>query len=366
MECEFCGENITEGALACPRCGSPAPKPPEKEPAADEQRVPEPETPPVKETAQWEIQVPEQPAPSTPKGDQGQPPAAAVWEEQAVPPVPPLPSAPSAPPGDVPLAKEEVDFIAMAEETIGPGEAGIPEDLPVEAPVAEDAEPGAPGESTLEVPPGAGMNAERVALDDSLTGGYKGGAAASSVAGAGVQTADDPFGLNITESAPPLDGDLEKGGGINFGAWYNIMVIIVAILVTGAVVVTGVYFGFLRKKAPSAGDPVATVTEYCRQVISGNTTTLNSVSVPGSAYQNELTALIEPYAKFGVLTIKDLSATASSVTDTQATVQIDKFVVKADGTGGTEYFDLLSITKPAPLRTTINLVKQNGKWLVSN
>ncbi len=360
MECEFCAEQITEGALACPRCGSPVSKPAAKEPAADEQHVPKQAIPSVEGTAPWDIQVPTQPAPpAEPVAKVQQPAAPPPWEEQPPPPIP------AAPP-DVPLAKAEVDFIAMAEETIGPGDAGAPEELPVEAPATNGAEPVASPGGGLEVPPGAGVYAERMPLDESLISGYKGGVAASSVAGAGIQTADDPFGLNITESAPPMAGELGEGRGINLKAWYNILVIVVAILVAGTVVITGVYYGFLRKKTPSAGDPVAAVTEYCRQVISGDTTNLNNVSVPGSLFQNELANIIEPYEKLGVLTIKDLMATATNVTDTQATVQINKFVVKSESTGSPEYFDLLSITKPSALRTTINLVKQNGKWLVSN
>lgn len=359
MECEFCGEQITEGALACPRCGSPVSKPAAKEPAADEQPVPKPQTPSVNSTAPWDIQVPAPPAPTTPQGIELQPPTApATWEEQPPSPVPDAPS--------VPLAKEVVDFIAMAEETIAPDDAGVPEELPVEAPAANGAEPVASGGGSLEVPPGPGVYAEKVPLDDSLTSGYKGGVAASSVAGAGIQTADDPFGLNITESAPPLTDDLGRSHGINFKAWYNILVMVVAILVAGAVAFTGVYYGFLRKKTPSAGDPATTVTEYCRLVIAGDTTNLNSVSIPGSSYQNELAKIIEPYETMGVLSIKDLKATTTNVTDTQATVQISKFVVRLESTGSTEYFDLLTITKPTALRTTINLVKQNGKWLVSN
>ncbi len=218
-----------------------------------------------------------------------------------------------------------------------------------------------------DLPPGANAGQEQIVEND-LTGGRKGGGfMGASVAGAGIQTADDPFGLKVTETAPPAAGEHEVGKQFNWSRWYNILIMIVAFLVAGAVAATGVYFGFLSKKTASTIDPVETVKEYCKQVISGDTTNLGDVSAPGSLYQKELSDVIAPYEKLGVLSMKDFQATATNVTATKATVEIKKFVIKSLNTSGdTENLDLLTITDPALLRTTVSLVKQNGKWLVFN
>ena len=107
MVCGFCGEEVQQGALACPRCGSPV----------------------------------ERTAPAVEPEEQ--PPEVAV-----------------------------TDISALADQTVLPG-------------------------TETEVTP------EHVVLEDKLTGGFKGPEPAS-VSGAGVQTAEDPFGLRITEKAPPV------------------------------------------------------------------------------------------------------------------------------------------------------------------
>jgi hypothetical protein len=111
-KCDSCGEEVKQGALACPRCGSPL----EKKLTVDE--------------------------PRTPVADSEKPPPGA-----------------------------ETDVSALADQTVWPG-------------------------TETEVTP------EHVVLEDKLIGGYKGPEPAS-VAGAGIQTAEDPFGLRITEKAPP-------------------------------------------------------------------------------------------------------------------------------------------------------------------
>lgn len=338
MECEFCGAEISAGALACPRCGSPVSKPAVKEP-------------------------PGAPGHAAPPAPSSSPPRAAIppWELDVT-----QTGAPQAPiaPQDVPLARQEEDFIALAEEMVSRETGGSPpSEFATEAPAVNGPEPAVAAVADQSVPPGAYVAPEQVVLDNNLTGGYKGAVGAASVAGAAVQTADDPFGLNITETAPPTAAELEAGRRIDLGRWWNILIMFAALLVAGAVAFTGVYFGFLRKKGPSNGDPAAVLREYCGQVIAGD---VNNGFVPGATYQGEITALINAYEKLGVMSVKDFEATTTRMTETQATVEIKKFVVQVMTTGGTEYYDLLGITEPTRLRTTVNLVKQNGKWLVGN
>lgn len=340
MECEFCGEGVSEGALACPRCGSPVSKPAVKEPAeAPGHSAPPPSpSPSLAATPPWEVDATQADAPHAPVAPQ-----------------------------DVPLARQEEDFIALAEEMVSRKTGGgPPSESATEAPAVNGPAQAVAAVADITVPPGAHVAPEQVVLDNSLTGGYKGTVGAASVAGAAAQTSDDPFGLNITENAPPTAAELEAGRRIDLGRWWNILMMFVALLAVGAVVFTGVYFGFLRNKGPSGGDPVANLREYCGQVVTGDFGAVNSVSVPGATYQGEITALINAYEKLGVMSIKEFEATTTRMTETRATVDIKKFVVQVMTTGGPEYYDLLGITQPDRLRTTVNLVKQNGKWLVGN
>lgn len=294
----------------------------------------------------------------------GPPPAAAPksppWESAAAAPgAPPDAAAP-----DVPLAREEVDFIALAEEMVSTDEA---EEGPAAPAPEKPEEPGSPAAPVPEqpLPPGAQATPEKVVLDGSLIGGYKGGFESSSAAGAGVQTAEDPFGLNITEKAPPTQAE-EAGGRRRHKAVFSVIVMILALAVAGAVAYTGVYYGFLRKKTPSPGAPVAALKDYCEQVVSGDTSQLNRVSVPGATYAGELATITAPFEKLGVMTLKDFDATTTRISDNQATVQINKFGVEVMGTNGTEYHDLLAITIPNRLRTTVTLVRQGDEWKVTN
>ena len=279
------------------------------------------------------------------------------------------PQAPGAP-KDVPLDRQEESFITLAEEMVSRETGGSPpSEFAAEAPTVNGPAAAVAAVADQGVPPGAHVAPEQVVLDNNLTGGYKGAGAGASVAGSAAQTADDPFGLNVTETAPPTADELEAGGRIDLGRWWNILMMFAALLVAGAVAFTGVYFGFLHKKGPSSGDPATVLQEYCGQVIAGDVGDVgdvNNVSVPGATYQGEMAALINPYEKLGVMSVKDFEATTTRMTETRATVEIKKFVVQVMTTGGTEYYDLLAITKPTRLRTTVNLVKQNGKWLVGN
>ncbi len=211
-----------------------------------------------------------------------------------------------------------------------------------------------------------GVPDERVVLDGTLTGGFKGETSGgASVAGAGAQTADDPFGLNITETAPPVAAEAAEGRRFNFRSWWNVLMMFVALLVAGAVAFVGLYFGFLREKSLSPKEPVAAVQEYVRQVVSGDTSMLSKVSVPGSVYQSEIANALKPYEKQGVISVKEFDAETTSMNDTAAAVAIRKLVVEILTTGDTtERVDLLAVQPP--LRNTVNLVRQNEKWLVSN
>lgn len=318
MECEFCGEEISGGALACPRCGSPVSKP-----AADA-------------------------APVTPAGT----------------PASPAPGGPGAP-ADAPLARQEEDFIALAEEMVT-ASGGTPASDIASAPAVPGA-PVPPATAVAEqvVPPGASVAPEAIALDNTLTGGYKGEVSGASVAGAGEQTADDPFGLNITEAAPPVTPEADSGRRINFRNVWNIIVMFVALIVAGAVAYTGLYFGFLREKGPS-GKAAAALEEFTGKAVSGDSAGAGLLSVPGAPFGNELSAILRAYDNLGIVTLKEFEVEEKSLTKTGATLEIRKFVVELMTENGTEKINVLDITKPERLRTTVDLVYQDGKWLVSN
>jgi flagellar basal body-associated protein FliL len=402
MNCEFCGEEVSQGALACPRCGSPVspsaaqekphtPPPPKVSPDGPAvEKAPHPPTPQTEQaeeadagwvvpgmpravqptdTRPWEIQAPPEAPPQIP----APPPLEQAPDYEAppeappqIPAPPPLEQAPDYEAPPVPLAKQEEDFIALAEEKAQMEKlAEQPPDPDSEIPGAEHAP--APEASIIESALAGGPETE-TAVDSDLTGGHKGGGfMAASVAGAGVQTADDPFGLNVTETAPPLAEEEATGRQFNWAKWRNILIMIVAFLVAVSVAAIGLYFGFLRKDNAPTTDPVQTLNNFLTQIVSGDMTKLNDVSVPGSSFQKELSSMLEPYAKTGVLTIKDFQADATKETDANVTVEIKKFVVKLLTTAGeTEYLDVLSVNTPVPLRKTVSLVKQNGKWLVSD
>jgi len=270
MECEICGSEVSEGALACPRCGSPVTKKPGpgKQEAAPESRDPELE---------------------------------------------------------VPLAPLEEDFIALAEERAGAAddtreavstEAGVPTTpRPETAAILADQEvpPGAkdqPGEVTLE-------------LGNALVGGYK-GPEAPSVAGAGYQTADDPFGLNVDEVAPPVSGQ-EGRKGRSPHLIRNIVVIVITIIVAGGVAAVGVYYGFLQDTGPDTGDPVGVVEQYFRYVVASDSSGMEEVALPGVALTDRIDKLLIPYEKKGIspLSLKEYKGQTVSAEGGQAQVRLE-------------------------------------------
>lgn len=346
MRCEFCDEEISEGALACPRCGSPVSRP----------STPTEPTAPAAPTGQ-----PTRPSMDV-LGQTAQPPSRHDPAPQAQPPATEAP----APSPDVPLAPIEQDFIAMAEEQIAPfNESGPPSTFSSEVTL----QPGVPSPDVAAVadqvvPPGAHVAPERIVLDDSLTAGYRGDQAGGSVAGAGQQTADDPFGLNITETAPETMAGYEAEHRFNLSSAWNIAIMILALVVAGVVVYVGLYYGFLHKGLPR-GEPVTAVYDLSAAALSGDATQVNLYAAPGSRYANGLWEIVKPYEKLGTLSIKDFDAETTRMSETSAQVQIKKFDLTLLSPSGKEVVPVLEIETPAKLPTTINLIRQNGKWLVT-
>ncbi len=321
MRCEFCGEEISPGALACPRCGGPVSKP-----AADAV------------------------APNAPQGA-GQPSPGQPEQHQ--------------PPPDPPLAKLEEDFIALAEESVV-----LEDDTPADTGHSRAPSPagGVAALADQSVPPGAHIVPDQYVPENDLTGGYK-GPEGTSVAGAGVQTADDPFGLNITETAPPAASDerVVWARSWRYSSWWNITMMIVGIVILVAGVGLALYFGVIRKSGPGRA-PVEALRSYVIQVVSGDTARLNTVAAPGSQLAQDIATLLKGYEKYGVITLKGFDTKTVKITDTSATVQITRMDIELqDEKGNKENLSVLNMTKPFELNRvhpTIEIIKQNGQWLV--
>ncbi|MCG2794872.1 MAG: hypothetical protein L6427_03210 [Actinomycetia bacterium] len=313
MECEFCGESISEGAFACPRCGTPITVSPAGQPGA---------------------------AGDTPPSGAGEP-------------------------AGVPLAPVEEDFIAMAEETVLEEDSSrLASEFSTE-PQAAEGDDQAAALADQNVPPGAHVTAEEVELDARLTGGYK-GPEATSVAGAGEQTADDPFGLKITETAPPISGEETTGGQWDSRRIRNVVVMIVALLAALAVAGFGIYYGLLRKSEPSAGNPEGSVEEFFEIMASADHSRLGDVAVSGTKLISDIERLLVPYEKMGVVGLNKFDGETTSNEAGKATVVVKTLDIEVTSENGSEVFDMLEMTKPFPIPTTILLVEQDGKWFVSN
>ncbi len=361
MECEFCGESLSEGALACPRCGSPITRttPPAATPGPSR---PGPGPGADGELPPWEIQV--EPRKKISPSSQGAAPRPASAPGQSPSEAVQRPPQVQRPPGQPP--------VPPAWEQQPPPEPVSPQTLeqqqpPVQVPPPVWEEP----TGALAIPPGAYAPPEKAVLGNSMTGGYQGGVESSSVAGAGVQTADDPFGLNITEKVPPMAQTGVHGEKSRLKTAVNVAVIIIAILVAGGVACAGVYYGFLRKKTASPAEPVAALHDYVNQVLSGDQVRINSVSVPGATYGSEIMAIVEPLTKQGgVASLKSFEARTTSMTPagkpTNATVEVSILVVNITADGETRSYDLLGASSQNKLRTTVTLINQNGTWKVSN
>ncbi len=340
MKCEFCGEEISEGALACPRCGGPVSKPAERQtqaPAAG----PAPAQPVIG-----------QPAPFQP------PPAQ---------PVAPIEQAPV----DPPLAKLEEDFIALAEESVtmdAADEEAAPFDA--QAPVAprQAAAVSASEIADQTILPGAVVVPQQVQLGNALTGGYQAAEGSGSVAGAGEQTADDPFGLNITETAPPTDKEWKSlRQGWRYSRWWNITVMSVGIVILLIGVTLGLYFGVFKKSGSSNGNPIDALQSYVTAIIGGDTSQLSQQALSGTTFGSDITTLLKGYEKYGIMSLKGFDAKTVKLSDTSATVAISKVEVEiSDEKGGKEVISALDITEPFKLPTTVQMVQKNGQWVVSS
>jgi hypothetical protein len=324
MKCEFCGEEISPGAFACPRCGGPVSK------LAGE--------------------------PS---------PGAAGAEGQSGASPGPKPGIEEKPP-DPPLARAEEDFIALAEETI------VLDEQPGAAPAYVDplAVPAVAEAADQPILPGAPIPADQYGQQTALTGGYK-GPEASSVAGAGKQTADDPFGLNITEKAPSeTDGErVVWARSWRYSSWWNMTMMIVGIVILIAGIGAAVYFGFLRKSSPG-GDPSVVLRDYVEQVVTGKTENLSKISVPGSSLAGNLATLLTSYKKSGAITLKSFETRPVKVAKDSATLQITKLDIEMlNEQGARETLPVLEITEPfqlLQLYPTVEVIKQNGNWMVKS
>lgn len=322
MECEFCGEEIVQGSLACPRCGSPVSKPAHVEPE---------------------------------KGGASPAPEGGI-----------VPEAPAAPPEEeyFSLAEETVTLTAGEEGDVAPGESG---GTPggVEQPPTEDV-------SLLadqNIMPGDPVTAEQIPLDEKLTGGYK-GPEGPSVGGAGEQTADDPFGLKITETAPPRTGsEDEERGRFNWHNLKHVFVMIATVLIVGGIVMVALYFGFLRNKGRVELDaPSETVEDFFQYAVEGRTEKYPSVALTDAEIVETTGAVLYPYLKSGIVYLDKFAAETTSMDENNADVEIKELVIKVTwtDTGNTESKDLLEVTtKPSPIPNKVKLQKNSeGDWII--
>lgn len=261
---------------------------------------------------------------------------------------------------DAPLAREETDFIALAEEEVGTFDERTGTWGAAPEPVAR-----ALADQSVEVT--EAIKAEFVPIDNNLTGGYK-GPESSSVAGAGEQTADDPFGLNITETAPPEAREWQSlRSGWRYTSWYNVLIMIVGILILVGGAFAGLYFGFVKKKAPSKSAPVAVLHDFVQYTVSGDSALAAGLDAPGSKFGTDIRTLLGAYQKEGLIILKEFDATASEVTDTSATVNISEFIIEVQNERGEkELISVLDIRQPYRLPRTIMLIKQGNEWVISS
>lgn len=338
MKCEFCGAEISEGALACPRCGSPVSKP-----AGDERPAGG------------------APAPAAAQRS-GQPPGApVVTPPQPGGPVEP-PSVPPPAPGepfDAPLAPLEEDFISLADEKMAPFEP--PPEKEKQAAGPPEARAGAPG---APAPEGAAQQKgepEYLEADTKLTGGYKGPETAS-VAGAGVQTEDDPFGLKIAETAPSV-AEIQADRHFNFAGLWNVIKMVVVLLVVAAVVTVGVMF-LVKGKSPAVAAR-DTVREFFKYIVSGDSRDAGALTVPGSTLADQVVKLLTPLNSQGVATVKALEFKTLNSSPTNVTLQVTRFDIELT-TESNEVikYKVTDLANQFKLPTEFTVLKQGGKWIV--
>lgn len=282
VKCEFCGAEVSRGALACPACGAPISKKALEALEAEEKTAPEAEIPVPVETRG----ISEEPVPS------------------AIPP----------------LENQQIGLQSEAPGILSPEEAG-------------------------------------------LTGGYKEGYPSFSLGGAGEQTADDPFGLEISEETPRIVEAEEEG--FDFHKVWNIIVTIFTVIIAGAIIAFAVYFGFLREKGPPKNAPAQTVHMLCMSVVSGNSTKVSESSIPNSATVAALQNIIGYLSQSGMVTVKELRVKTENLSKTKATAKIEKFsVVVMSPEGKENVVDILKVQQPQGFPDTIELIYRGEKWIV--
>lgn len=297
--CEICNAEVPQGALACPVCGTPVSKPVQKN-------------------------------------------AGGV-------------------PVDVPAAPPE--YIDLAEVTVPSDQTPAAPDIPsVESPFSEEIPADIGIVADQSVAPGIVVPPENVLLTNEHTGGYKEAAAGPSVAGAGAQTADDPFGLQITETAPVIAGT-EEEAGFNFNKLKNIAMLIFSFLLIAGVTYLGVWYFVIRKPTPKVAPPQSSVENTLTKVFSGSLAGLEKYADPNSQFVAKTNAIFAPYRELGMLTISGIE-TETEINGNLATVTVTKLNVKLTSDAGDELLDVLTITKPYTFPTVINLEKRNNKWII--
>ena len=278
MHCGFCDEEVTEGVLACPRCGGPISKQP------------------------GQSGVEAAPGPSSP-------------------------------------ARE-----------------GAPEEFT-----------GLIDDRAVGVPPGATVAPEQVQFDQpGPTHGYQ-GPTGPSVAGAGEQTEDDPFGLNFREkessTLPPLQPVRRYSG------WRNIAAMIVTVIVMGAIVSGALYFGFLKKKNTDATAPLESVKDFYTYAVSDQYQNMTLVAVPNAPVVGQVQNLLVPYRNDGLVTLDKFGGKVVGLGSDRARVDMTELKIKVRRTENSEVYsrDLLEKgTQPYPMPSSVILIKQNGKWLINS
>jgi hypothetical protein len=269
------------------------------------------------------------------------------------------------------LCGEEVERGALACPRCGsPLEKKSTADEP-RAPVADSEQP-PPGVETdvsaladQTVWPGTEteVTPEQVVLEDKPIGGYQ-GIEPPSVSGAGAQTAEDPFGLTIREKAPPAAAETPSESSNRLR---NIVIIAWTFLLVAAVIAAAAYFGFLRNKGkPSLDAPAGVVHEFCRLAAEGDYEGAKALAVEGAPLVGVIEGVMKPYNHQGAVTLTGFDTRTSASDDSTATVEIKKFEVAVKGKDGTTTYDILIHTRPYPLPKRVNLVKQNGKWLINS
>ena len=372
LHCEFCNEEVIEGALACPRCGGPLSRQAAAngQPAGQAPRIPghpvapasaQPPAAPAQQPAPPPQQQapPIQPAQAAPVQPQQpmQPPVQYQQPAQQVPPQPQPPAMqqppvqqPLPPP---PLAREEYlglldeeDFESVEEVTFTDGQS-------------------------VSVPPEAGMPPvggpmPQVPVGPVLTGGYQ-GPEGPSVGGAGEQTADDPFGLNVKEKEPPTMAPLPRRK--LYSGWRNTVTIIAGVIILLAGIGLAIYFGAL-KKPDSSGSVMDTVRNFYATVLNDSPqNVLDQFVVPNSPQIGQFQTVLVPFKKEGFVTIDKLGGKVVMVSPTQARLDLSDFTIKVKRTENSEIYtkDLLDKgMQPYPMPKSVILIQQNGKWVVAS